>query len=479
MLFNSYVFLCCFLPVAFFVYVLLRKYRFARASLIWLLCCSLFFYGWWEPTNLLLLCASITSNFWLGRQLTAVQVQQPLRRCYLLAGLLFNLGLLCYFKYSSVLLDTIAPELNTSLILQDAALPLAISFFTFQQISYLVDCYRAASPRYSLLDYSTFVAFFPQLIAGPIVKHNELIPQLYLAISQAQTRRNLAGGLFLFSLGLFKKTVVADSFAVWANHGFDVATTLNALEAWTTSTAYTMQLYFDFSAYSDMAIGLGLMFNIRLPVNFDSPLKAANIQDFWRRWHITLSRFLRDYLYIPMGGNRSGNIYFSLLVTFMLGGWWHGASWNFLFWGLLHGLALCIYRLWRKIGFKLWPWFAWLITFSFVNFAFVFFRARSWDDAIKVISGMADIGASMFPEVVFKDWQWMSVIERGLGVSISNATWISLWLLAGFAIILLTRNAVRIEAAGLTARSAVAAGVLFCIALISLGQSSEFLYFEF
>ncbi|MCK5677310.1 MAG: MBOAT family protein, partial [Flavobacteriaceae bacterium] len=244
--------------------------------------------------------------------------------------------------------------------------------------------------EYDFLNYALFVTFFPQLIAGPIVHHSEMMPQFASRWNLVKNYKNIAMGLFIFSMGLFKKVVIADSFAVWATAGFDTATTLTLFEAWATSLSYTFQLYFDFSGYTDMAIGAALLFNIKLPINFNSPYKALSIQDFWRRWHITLSRFLKDYIYIPLGGNRKGEFrtYTNLMATFIIGGIWHGAGWTFVFWGLLHGLALVVHRAWDKLGFKLWTWLAWFITFNFINIAWVFFRAREWDDAIKVLGSM-------------------------------------------------------------------------------------------
>ncbi|MGB6019807.1 MAG: MBOAT family O-acyltransferase, partial [Sulfurimonadaceae bacterium] len=266
----------------------------------------------------------------------------------------------------------------------------AISFFTFQQIAYLVDSYRGETAEYDFLNYALFVTFFPQLIAGPIVHHAEMMPQFASKWNLVKNYKNIATGLFIFSIGLFKKVVIADTFAKWATAGFDHAETLNLLEAWATSLSYTFQLYFDFSGYTDMAIGAALLFNIKLPINFNSPYKALDIQDFWRRWHITLSRFLRDYIYIPLGGNRKGSFrtYNNLLATFILGGIWHGAGWTFVFWGLLHGMALVVHRFWKSIGFTMPNILAWFITFNFINIAWVFFRAREWDDAIKVLTGM-------------------------------------------------------------------------------------------
>ncbi len=245
-----------------------------------------------------------------------------------------------------------------------------------------------------------FVTYFPHLLAGPILHHKEMMPQFASRWNWAVRWRNVAVGLFLFSIGLFKKVVIADTFAEFANAGFDTATTLNFFEAWATSLSYTLQLYFDFSGYTDMAIGVSLMFNIVLPINFNSPYKAKDIQDFWRRWHITLSRFLRDYVYIPLGGNRLGVLrnYTNLFTVFLIGGLWHGASWMFIVWGALHGSAIVLHRIWKDLGFKMWDWLGWFITFNFVNIAWIFFRAKEWDDAVKVLGGMIGFGGVVLPD---------------------------------------------------------------------------------
>jgi len=312
------------------------------------------------------------------------------KKSLLVFGIVANLTLLGYFKYSDFFIENFNLVFSSDAQLLHLALPLAISFFTFQQISYLVDSYKEETKEYDFLNYALFVTFFPQLIAGPIVHHKEMMPQFAKTKNKIRNHRNIAIGLFIFSIGLFKKVVIADTFAVWATDGFDVATTLNLVEAWTTSLSYTFQLYFDFSGYTDMAIGAALLFNIKLPINFNSPYKATSIQEFWRRWHMTLSRFLKEYIYIPLGGNRKGEFrtYNNLLATFIIGGIWHGAGWTFVFWGFLHGIALVINRAWSKLGFRLWSWFAWLLTFNFVNIAWVFFRAKEWDDAVRVLTAM-------------------------------------------------------------------------------------------
>jgi D-alanyl-lipoteichoic acid acyltransferase DltB (MBOAT superfamily) len=306
-------------------------------------------------------------------------------------GIICNIFLLGYFKYADFFIHNVNYISNTNFPTLGLVLPLAISFFTFQQITYLVDSYKKETKEHDFLNYAVFVTFFPQLIAGPIVHHKEMMPQFANVRNKVKNYKNIVLGIFIFSIGLFKKVVIADTFALWATHGFDVANTLNIFEAWATSLSYTFQLYFDFSGYTDMAIGAALLFNIKLPINFNSPYKALNIQDFWKRWHITLSRFLRDYVYIPLGGNRKGKyrVYSNLLATFLIGGLWHGAGWTFIFWGFLHGVAMAVHRAWKELNFTVNKYLAWFVTFNFLNASWVFFRAKEWEDAIKVLKGMS------------------------------------------------------------------------------------------
>ncbi len=394
MLFNSYTFIFAFLPITFFIYFYLNQKRLTEASKGFLVFSSLFFYSWWNIAYLPIILSSMLFNYILGNSLNNKNSKNKRSRfstkSLLIFGIVSNLALLGYFKYSDFFIENFNLVFSSDVPLLHLALPLAISFFTFQQISYLVDSYRKETKEYDFLNYALFVTFFPQLIAGPIVHHKEMMPQFAKTKNKIKNHRNITIGLFIFAIGLFKKVVIADTFAVWATKGFDVATTLNLVEAWSSSLSYTFQLYFDFSGYTDMAIGAALLFNIKLPINFNSPYQATSIQDFWRRWHMTLSRFLKDYIYIPLGGNRKGEFrtYTNLLATFIIGGIWHGAGWTFIFWGFLHGMALVINRAWSKFGFKLWSWFAWFLTFNFVNIAWVFFRAKEWDDAIKVLTAM-------------------------------------------------------------------------------------------
>ncbi len=400
MLFNSPVYLFLFLPLAVLVYYTLNARRLVYAAKLWLVFASLFFYGYWNPVYLVLIGASILVNFGIGRALhpdnqgyTRIAGRQLPRKATLAIGILFNLGLLGYFKYADFFIANYNALTSSAVGPLHLVLPLAISFFTFQQVAYLVDSYQSDTQEYDFPNYCLFVTFFPQLIAGPIVHHREMMPQFMRRRNAVIDYRNMALGLFIVSLGLLKKIYVADSFAVWANAGFEAKHTLNLLEAWGTSLSYTFQLYYDFSGYSDMAIGGALLFNIYLPVNFNSPYKALSIREFWQRWHMTLSRWLRDYVYIPLGGNRFGKLQTlnNLFITFVLGGLWHGAGWTFVIWGTLHGAAMCIHRAWMLLGLRMHAWLAWPVTFLFINCTWVFFRAPSVRDALHILKSMAGL----------------------------------------------------------------------------------------
>jgi D-alanyl-lipoteichoic acid acyltransferase DltB (MBOAT superfamily) len=317
------------------------------------------------------------------------------RRTVLVVGIAMNLALLAFFKYFDFFIENLNFFAGTSFRFLHVVLPLGISFFTFTQIAFLVDSYRGEAKEYNLTNYALFVTFFPHLIAGPILHHKEMMTQFASRWTWAISYRNIFMGLYIFSIGLFKKVVLADTFAIWANGGFRPGMTHYFFSAWATSLSYTFQLYFDFSGYCDMAIGAALLFNIWLPINFNSPYKALDIQDFWRRWHITLSRYLRNYLYIPLGGNRCGpiRVYFNLMATFILGGLWHGASWMFVVWGALHGAALVVHRIWKNFGMSMPSPLAWFVTFMFANITWVFFRAQTSSDAKRILLSMIDVGS--------------------------------------------------------------------------------------
>ncbi len=484
MLFNSYEFIFAFLPITFILYFYLNHKRLTQASKGLLVFSSLFFYSWWNISYLPIILVSMLFNYLLGNIL-ANGTSKFSKKSTLIIGIVANLSLLGYFKYADFLIENFNLAFSNNVPLLHLALPLAISFFTFQQISYLVDSYRKETKEYDFLNYALFVTFFPQLIAGPIVHHKEMMPQFAKTRNKIINYNNIALGLFIFAIGLFKKVIIADTFATWATAGFDVATTLNLFEAWATSLSYTFQLYFDFSGYTDMAIGAALLFNIKLPINFNSPYKAKNIQDFWRRWHITLSRFLRDYIYIPLGGNRKGSFrtYANLMTTFIIGGLWHGAGWTFVFWGFLHGLALVIHRAWSNLGFKLWGWVAWFITFNFINIAWVFFRAKEWDDAIKVLSSMFSLDNVVLPKVLESHLAFLkdfSVNFGYFGIHIGAEIESVLWLITAFIITLLFKSsAEQLENFKLNYSTAIFTGITLLIGLISLNKVSEFLYFNF
>ncbi|MDU9047595.1 MAG: MBOAT family protein [Candidatus Electrothrix sp. Rat3] len=420
MLFNSPVYLFLFLPCTVFVYFLLNRFRFAQAATAWLVLASLFFYRYWNASYLLILITSILVNFALGTMLRKTgKKSNPAKRyrvahkTVLFTGVFFNIALLGYYKYTDFFFENANQLLHTSLTLPHLALPLAISFFTFQQIAYLVDCSKKNAEEYDFLSYCLFVSFFPQLIAGPIVHHQEMMPQFRRLRNRVFSSPNAALGLFFFSLGFFKKVWIADQFAAWASKGFATETALTLFDAWGTSLSYTFQLYFDFSGYTDMAIGSALFFNIVLPINFNSPYQATSIQDFWRRWHMTLSRWLRDYLYIPLGGNRKGELrtYCHLFITFFLAGLWHGAGWTFVLWGGLHGAALILHRLWKKIGLRIPAIFGWLFTFLFVNTTWVIFRATNLQQGFQVLKGMVGANGVTTEASVQKVFQRIEVVQ--------------------------------------------------------------------
>lgn len=486
MLFNSYEFIFAFLPLSFFIYFYLNSKRLTVASKGFLVFSSLLFYSWWNVAYLPLMLTSMLFNYVIGNSLNENTKKVRVSKKTLLSfGVVSNLILLGYFKYSDFFIENFNGVFGANIPLSHIALPLAISFFTFQQIAYLVDSYRGETKEYDFLNYALFVTFFPQLIAGPIVHHKEMMPQFASKWNMVKNYRNIAMGLFIFSIGLFKKVVIADSFAVWASAGFDTATTLNFFEAWATSLSYTFQLYFDFSGYTDMAIGAALLFNIRLPINFNSPYKATNIQDFWRRWHITLSRFLRDYVYIPLGGNRRGSFrtYNNLLATFILGGIWHGAGWTFVFWGFLHGMALVVHKFWSGLGLRLPKVLAWFVTFNFINIAWVFFRAKEWEDAVKVLGGMFSLEHIVLPEKLAIKLGFLSNYGVEFGAyleAISGNLWTIVWLIIGFAFILIFKNSTqKLETFKLSYKTALFVAGAFASGFLSLNKVSEFLYFNF
>jgi alginate O-acetyltransferase complex protein AlgI len=396
MLFNSYPFIFLFLPIALVGYFALGRLG-QLAPVIWLALASLAFYavGNWQFVALLL--ASIAFNYFIGWLLIVRRLSGHLRLIVLTAGVSGDLLVLGYFKYAGFLAANLNALFSTGLTV-NVLLPVGISFYTFTQIAFLVDAYRGNVARYALPHYALFVMYFPHLIAGPILHHKDMIPQFEAAESKSPNPHLILCGLMIFAIGLFKKTGLADGIQPLVALAFGPITP-SFDQAWIGALAYTFQLYFDFSGYSDMAIGISLMFGIFLPLNFNSPYKATSIIDFWRRWHMTLSQFLRDYLYIPLGGNRHGRVlrYVNLMVTMVLGGLWHGAAWTFVAWGALHGVYLCVNHVWNHFGPVVSPRFArvadiaaLIVTFVAVVIAWVFFRADNIASAFSVLSRMAD-----------------------------------------------------------------------------------------
>jgi D-alanyl-lipoteichoic acid acyltransferase DltB (MBOAT superfamily) len=518
MLFNSPLFIAVFLPVCLAGFFLLgARHRLAAAW--WLAIASVVFYAGWSWRYVPLLLISVCFNFACGTRITALSRLGRRKRAkqVLVVAVVTDLALLGYYKYANFFIENINTLGGTSVGLLQLVLPLGISFFTFTQIAFLVDAYRneASEPRFA--HYLLFVTYFPHLIAGPILHHGEMMPQFSDPRIYRFSWRDFATGASIFSIGLFKKTVLADGIAPFVAPVFLAAESgekLHFLLAWRGALAYTCQLYFDFSGYSDMAIGLSRMFGVRLPLNFNSPYKAPNITEFWRRWHMTLSRFLRDYLYIPLGGNRRGLVrrYANLIVTMFLGGLWHGASWTFATWGLLHGVYLSIHHSWRAIcsrrGRVLIPPAAAKalgigLTFLSVVVGWVFFRAQSFSGALRVLEGMAGLNGVILPDAVLARLpRAFGELADQLGVStelgggaVFVESWVRIALLLAIAFFLpnaqeLARDfspaldfvpdtSAKNPRIQFNARWAIALGALFAAGLLAMAQHSEFLYYQF
>lgn len=410
------------------------------------------------------------------------------KKLLLTIGLLFNVGLIFYFKYFDFFLNNLNALFSGNLPLMNILLPLGISFFTFQQISYIVDSYYDKTAHYHFLEYAVFVSFFPQLIAGPIVLHDELIPQLSDKAKKKLDYNYFSKGLYIFAIGLFKKVIVADSLAIIVNSLWGgVSSEFTSMAAWIAALSYTFQLYYDFSGYSDMAIGLGLLFNFTLPINFNSPYKACSVGEFWERWHITLSRFLRQYVYFPLGGNRKGvtRTYCNLLMVFLVSGIWHGANWTFIVWGLLQGIAIVVERIFHKARQKLPQCIQWASTFGFFTFSIMIFRADSLAQGFRIIKKMICIDGFSIGEPFMTDYilpkisPILSLITPLQGMS--NLVGLAFFAVLFFCITRFTIKARNIhekpfEPTLLNAFITVAA---YLICIVSLSTFSTFLYFNF
>lgn len=469
MLFNSVEYIFFFLPLVFAGTFFLNRAGHFTAAKIFLILASLFFYAWWNPAYLPIMVSSILVNYFLS-----LGIQKYKSKLLLGAALVFDVGMLVYYKYADFLIGTANAVLGTQFNFLHLLLPLAISFYTFQAIAYQVDSYKGIAQNKNFIDFALFISFFPQLIAGPIVHHKELMPQFNDSALKKINPQNVARGLALFTIGLAKKVLIADSLSPLVAQGYANTAALSPLEAWLVALAFVFQMYYDFSGYSDMAIGAARLFNIELPINFNSPYRATNLQDFWRRWHITLSRFLRDYIYIPLGGNRKGFLrqLSNAFWVFFIGGLWHGAGWLFAIWGAMHGIGMALHSIWKKLGFTLHPYIGWFITMLFWTVSMVFFRAPTLLDAKNVLVKMVDISAWVWPvlhkrDLVFNTQLW----DNGL----------LLVILMGAALVAaLWRNSNEIvERLSFNRWTAVAFALLLLGVVGNLTKISEFLYFQF
>lgn len=522
MLFNSYSFLLAFLPLVLAGFFILGRYS-QRWAATWLTAASVFFYGWWNPAYVGLLLTSILFNYTVGYSLArgAGAGVSASRKAILVFGIAGNLALLGYYKYANFFVANLNELLGVDYVLTQIILPLGISFFTFTQIAFLVDAYQGKAREYSFVHYCLFVTYFPHLIAGPVLHHKEMMPQFAQADTYRLRLDNVSIGAMIFFIGLFKKVVLADNIAPYAGGAFDAAANgepLELFQAWGGALAYTMQLYFDFSGYSDMAIGLSRLFGIALPLNFHSPYKATNIIEFWRRWHMTLSRFLRDYLYIPLGGSRKGPLrrYANLAITMLLGGLWHGAAWTFVLWGGLHGLYLVINHAWHAVRGRLGHDIArtgtlgrfagTALTFIAVVVGWVLFRAADLNAALDMLSAMAGMNGVTLPAALAVPLGGLREPLEAAGVKFvlgggSHFVEMYVWVTVLSLIAFMGPNTQEIMRHWRPAlddgrvptpdsakwkfgwapsrRWAVAMGLVATAAVLSLMQPTEFLYFQF
>ncbi len=477
MLFNSPEFLLVFLPISLLLFWLAAKTSGGRAAQLTLIGSSMVFYAWWKWEYLALILCGTVANYLLGGWLLKRQ-----SRLLLTIGISLNVGLLGYFKYTNFAIENLSLLFGADISSLNIILPLGISFFTFQKIGYLVDCYKGLVHERDPLRFGLFVLFFPQLIAGPIVHHGQIIPQLKQhEANPLPSQIMVAQGLFYLIVGLFKKVIIADNIANIIVPGFANVHALQFVEAWTVAIGYSLQIYFDFSAYSEMAIGLGLLFGVMLPINFNSPYKATSISDFWRRWHMTLGAFMRSYLYVPMGGNRKGVsvMVFASLATMLIGGLWHGAAWTFVLWGAMHGTMLVIHKVWRSSGAAMGARAAHALTLLGVVFAWVPFRASSISDTLAIWSKMVGAGGISLP-MGYQALPGMKefVSTYHLSNIFNGFEWIGLVVLFYFAVT--ARNThERWDQFQPSIRSVVLLTGMSLAGLFSLSQPSTFLYFNF
>lgn len=471
MVYSTNQFLLVFLPIVLLGYFALSKLKNFNFQKVFLILASLFFYGYNNWIYLLLILLSILINY-----VVAHFMQKSQSKLLLILGILFNVGLLGYFKYYDFFVSNVNAIFRTSFVLKNIILPLGISFFTFQQLSFLISVYKKEEQIHHFFDYCLFVVFFPQLVAGPIVLYSEMIPQFKDDSRRYFNIDNFCKGLFLFGIGMFKKTVIADTIALFVDNGFAM-TDIGFSAAWITSLSYTFQIYFDFSGYSDMAIGLGKMFNIDITENFNSPYQSKSISEFWRRWHITLGRALRSYVYFPLGGNRKGltRTCFNLLITFLVSGIWHGANWTFILWGLLHGVFMVIERLLRDQLEKIPAMIRTAGTFLITNALWVLFRAESFSQVLTIYKGMLNVG-----NIHYSQLQQIANDALVNFPAIIDIVYVLVIVGALLAVTFLCKNSTSLyKNFAITKKTAWITAMCMILSLIFMSRGSVFIYFNF
>lgn len=484
MLFNSYEFLFLFMPLAVGGYFFFGSRSRSELANVWLVLVSLFFYSYWNALYLPLLLLSIGVNYAVsGLILRGRAGGGEACRRWLLTGIVFNAGLLGYFKYTDFFLENMN-MLGASFNLLHIILPLGISFFTLTQVAYLVDCYRGevALESRGLVNYALFVSFFPHLLAGPILYHGDMMRQFSDATLSRVNWENMARGSAFFIIGLAKKTIIADSLAPFVNASYSHVGALTLIDSWLAAICYMMQLFFDFSGYSDMAIGLALMLNIRIPFNFRSPYRAYGIADFWRRWHISLGTWVKNYLYIPLGGNRAGEgrTLINLFICMVIVGFWHGAGWTFIVWGALHGAGLVVNRVWKRESLPMWRPLGYALTLLTVLVGWVFFRAASVGDALTVLTAMAGGSGLLLPkELVNFAAMYLGITTAPLSLWYLGMQGALLAVVAVVAATVLPSSQEIVARLRFSYRYALVLAVLMVIAITYLSNYSEFLYFQF
>lgn len=492
MLFNSYYFILYFLPIVLLCYYGAHKIGLHKAALVVLSLASFVFYAYDNIYYLALLAGSIIVN-WIVACLinheekgTAAN-KETISRLLMVVGIIIDVAVIFVFKYYDFFITNMNALFKADFNLKHIVLPLGISFFTFQQISYLVDTYRGETREYSFIEYVAFVSFFPQLVAGPIVLHNELISQYRDEKRWKISSENFANGLYVFAMGLFKKVIIADKFGQVVTWGWADIASRTSMDMMLVMLFYTFQLYFDFSGYCDMAIGIARLFNLELPVNFNSPYKAVSINDFWKRWHMTLTRFLTNYIYIPLGGNRKGKVrtYVNIMIVFLISGIWHGANWTFILWGVLHGALQVLNRLFKKFWDKVPKWIAWFLTFLVVNLLWVMFYAHSVGEGFQVWAKIFSfdslkISADIPLLFVMNDISMVLGMLGPLGaLSVTYYQWyMVVYIILAFVICLCCKN-LHEEKFSPSIGKAVLSALLMIWAVISFSGVSTFLYFNF